>query len=149
MKLALNHLKSVTCVVAVTLAMLAGNVHAQKASAPAAFSFDVYGDSRSMMYLPYKPDQEAEARELMVDMFELVLPQKVAAEVVQKNVKLTYDPSNNELVQVVMPFMTASQVMTLKLDKGWVTEASVEDIKLPSRGEPHDVSSGRRRLGYP
>jgi hypothetical protein len=51
MKPALNHLKFVTCVVGVTLAMLAGNVHAQKTSAPAGFSFDVYGDSRSMMYL--------------------------------------------------------------------------------------------------
>ena len=41
--------------------------------ANSGFSFDVYGDSRSMMYLPYKQDQEAEARKLMVDMFELVL----------------------------------------------------------------------------
>jgi len=106
----------------------------QKVKAAAAaglgFSFDVYGDSRSMMYLPYKADQEAEARQLMVDLFSLVLPEKVAAEVVNKNVKLTYDPSSKELVQMVMPFMTASEVTTLKLDKGWVTEASVEDIKL-------------------
>ncbi|HTF32204.1 MAG TPA: metallophosphoesterase [Myxococcota bacterium] len=94
------------------------------------FSFDVYGDSRSMMYLPYKKDQKAEARELMVDMFELVLPEKVAAEVVKKNVKLIYDSSTNELVQIVMPFMTASEVTTLTVDKGWVTEASVEDVKL-------------------
>src|SRR5271167_582536 len=130
MQLALNRLKFVTCAVAATLAMLAGTVHAQKASAPAAFSFDVYGDSRSMMYLPYKQDQEAVARQLMVDMFELVLPVKVADAVVQKDVKLIYDPSNNELVQVIMPFMTASEVTTLTFDKGWVTEASVEDVKL-------------------
>ena len=47
---------------------------AQQASHPSdqGFSFAVYGDSRSMMYLPYKQDQEAEARKLMVDMFELV-----------------------------------------------------------------------------
>jgi len=95
-----------------------------------AFSFDVYGDSRSMMYLPYQQDQEADARQLMVDMFELALPAKVAPEVVQKDVKLIYDPSNKELVQMVMPFMTASEITTLKFDKGWVTEASVEDIKL-------------------
>ena len=31
---------------------------------------------------------------------------------------------------MVMPFMTASEVTTLKFDKGWVTEASVEDVKL-------------------
>jgi hypothetical protein len=34
------------------------------------------------------------------------------------------------LVQVIMPFMTASEVTTLTFDKGWVTEASVEDVKL-------------------
>src|SRR6476659_10112869 len=94
------------------------------------FSFAVYGDSRSMMYLPYRSDQEKQARELMIDMFELVLPSKVAAAVVQKHVKLTYDPVTKELVQIVMPFDTASEVTTLTLDKGWVTEASVEDIKL-------------------
>jgi Calcineurin-like phosphoesterase len=94
------------------------------------FSFAVYGDSRSMMYLPYKQDQEAEARQLMVDMFELVLPVKVAPKVVQKDVKLIYDPDTKELVQMVMPFDTASEVTTLKFDKGWVTEASVEDVKL-------------------
>jgi hypothetical protein len=46
--------------------------------------------------------------------------------VVQKHVKLTYDPATKELVQIVMPFDTASEVTTLTLDKGWVTEASVE-----------------------
>jgi calcineurin-like phosphoesterase family protein len=94
------------------------------------FSFAVYGDSRSMMYLPGKSDQKEEATKLMVDMFDLVLPEKVAAEVVKKDVKLIYDPATHELVQVVMPFMTRSEVMTLTVDKGWVTEASVEDVKL-------------------
>jgi hypothetical protein len=94
------------------------------------FSFAVYGDSRSMMYLPYKSDQREEAIKLMVDMFELVLPEKVSEEVVRRDVKLTYDPATNELMQIVMPFDTKSEVTTLKLDKGWVTEASVEDVKL-------------------
>src|SRR5262245_4057377 len=58
-----------------------------------AFSFAVYGDSRSMMYLPYKSDQREEAIKLMADMFELVLPEKVAEEIVRRDVKLTYDPS--------------------------------------------------------
>jgi len=69
-----------------------------------SFSFAVYGDSRSMMYLPYKADQEPQAR--------------------------PYDPATNEFVQMVMPFDTASEVTTLKVDKGWVTEATVEDKKL-------------------
>ena len=118
------------CVVGITSATLAGSVQAQKASAPAAFSFDVYGDSRSMMCLPHKADQEADARKLMVDMFELSLPATVADEVVQEDVKLTYDPTSKELVQMVMPYMTANEVATLKFDRGWVTEASVEDVKL-------------------
>ena len=62
------------------LALIPLTATAQQVSQPAdkGFSFAVYGDSRSMMYLPYKQDQEAEARKLMVDMFELVLPAKVA-----------------------------------------------------------------------
>ena len=31
---------------------------------------------------------------------------------------------------MVMPFDTRSEVTTPTLDKGWVTEASVEDVKL-------------------
>ena len=100
------------------------------APAAGAFSFAVYGDSRSMMYLPYRADQEAEARELMTDLFELVLPEKVAKELVKKDVKLVYDPKSKELVQMVMPFMSHSEVTYLTIDKGWVTEASVEDVKL-------------------
>jgi len=103
---------------------------AQQINGTPGFSFAVYGDSRSMMYLPYKKSEEAQACQLMVDMFELVLPAKVAPEVVAKDVKLIYDPKTQELVEMVMPFDTASEVTTLKFDKGWVTEASVEDVKL-------------------
>src|SRR6201989_2895647 len=94
------------------------------------FCFALYGASRSMMYLPYKSDQREEAIKLMVDIFALVLPEKVAEEVVRKDVKLTYDPATDELVQIVMPFDTKSEVTTLTVDKGWITEASVEDVKL-------------------
>src|SRR5262245_37370 len=94
------------------------------------FSFAVFGDSRSMMYLPPGQGQKAEAQKLMVDMFSLAMPEKVSEAVVQKHVKMTYDPATRELIQVVMPFMTKSEVTTLRVDKGWVTEASVEDVKL-------------------
>ncbi len=122
-------------VLTATLAALAlhlptANAQQVTRTADSGFSFAVYGDSRSMMYLPYKSDQREEATKLMVDMFELVLPEKVSEEVVKKDVKLTYDPATGELVQIVMPFMTKSEVTTLTLDKGWVTEASVEDVKL-------------------
>ena len=118
-------------------------------AAESGFSFAVYGDSRSMMYLPYKADQEGEARALMADMFELVLPEKVAEEVVKKDVKLIYDPATHELVEMVMPFMTRSEVTYLKIDKGWVTEAAVEDVKLLPGVQAHDVPPPRRRLGGP
>lgn len=94
------------------------------------FSFAVYGDSRSMMVLPEKADQEALARELMVDMFVLAVPEEAARDMVKKHVKLSYDPNTHELAQMVMPFMTGSEVTTLMFDKGWTTQASVEDVKL-------------------
>jgi len=137
---------------------------AQQAPRPtdSGFSFAVYGDSRSMMYLPGKSDQKEEATKLIVDMFDLVLPEKIAEEVVRKDVKLIYDPATGELVQIVMPFMTRSEVMTLTVDQGWVTEASVEDVKLlpgvrrtmfrlhggewVAREVVKDVQSGRARF---
>ena len=115
----------------VLLAPLPGSAtNAVMQQATSGFSFAVYGDSRSMMYLPYKSDQREEALKLMVDIFDLVLPEKIAEEVVRKNVKLIYDPVTSELVQIVMPFDTRSEVTTLTVDKGWITEASVEDVKL-------------------
>src|SRR5215472_17098478 len=91
--------------------------------ADSGFSFVVYGDSRSMMYLPYKAEQEPAARQLLAEMFELVLPKKEAEAVVEKHVKFIYDPANHELSQIVMPFDTMTEVTTLTMDKGWVTTA--------------------------
>lgn len=110
--------------------VLTASAQQTKAAAGSAFSFAVYGDSRTMMYLPPKEAQKEEAIKLMVEMFNLVMPEKYAEEVVRKDVKLTYDPATGDLVQIVMPFMTRSEVMTLTVDNGWVTEASVEDVKL-------------------
>jgi predicted phosphohydrolase len=108
----------------------AQNQPAPGAKQPKAFSFAVYGDSRTMMYLPYKEGHEDKIHKVLVDVFSLVLSEKVAEAVVKKHVKLTFDPITKELVHVQMPFMTASEVMFLTLDKGWITEAAVEDVKL-------------------
>jgi hypothetical protein len=97
--------------------------------APSAFSFAAYGDSRPMMYLPTK-DGKTDLTHLFVEMFGLVMPQRVAEELVKRDVKLIYDPNTNELIRIIMPFATSSEVMTLTVDNGWVTEASVEDVKL-------------------
>ena len=101
----------------------------QTTSAGKGFSFAAYGDSRPMMYLPSK-EGNPDLTQLFVEMFGLVMPEKVAEEVVKKDVKMIFDPATKELIQIVMPFMTKSEVMTLTVDKGWVTEASVEDVKL-------------------
>src|SRR6266446_3727258 len=92
-------------------------------------SFAACGDSRPMMYLPYKEGHPDLVR-MFVEMFGLVMPEKTAEEVVQKYVKMTFDHATKELIHVVMPFMTRSEVMTLSVDQGWVTGASVEDAKL-------------------
>jgi hypothetical protein len=96
----------------------------------AKFSFAVYGDSRTMMYLPYKKGQEAKIHKLLVDVFALAMPKKVSEEVVKKDVKLTFDPDTKELVHIEMPFESRTEVAFATLDKGWVTECAVEDVKL-------------------
>src|SRR5512132_2270463 len=114
--------------------MLIGSAAQAQQQAPlpteSSFSFAVYGDSRPMMYLPHKSDQVKEIDKLLVEMFDLVLPEKVSEEVVKKHVKLKFDPATQELVQVEMPFETRTEVAYLTVDNGWVTEASVEDVKL-------------------
>ena len=114
--------------------MLIGSAAQAQQQAPlpteSSFSFAVYGDLRPMMYLPHKSDQVKEIDKLLVEMFDLVLPEKVSEEVVKKHVKLKFDPATQELVQVEMPFETRTEVAYLTVDKGWVTEASVEDVKL-------------------
>jgi hypothetical protein len=146
--------------------LLAFQVHtatAQQAAAPAdsGFSFIAYGDSRPMMYLPYKEGQP-ELNKLFLDLFGLVLPEKVAEAVVKKDVRLSFDPLTKDLIQIDMPLYTASEHTTLKLDQGWITEASVEDVKLlpgvhrtifrleggawVAREIVHQVNSGRAKF---
>ena len=96
---------------------------------PDRLSFAVCGDTRPMMYLPYK-DGKPDLTKLFVEMFGLVMPDKVAEEVVKRDVKMIFDPGSNDLIQVIMPFMSNSEVMTLSVDQGWVTRAVVEDVKL-------------------
>jgi hypothetical protein len=110
-------------------AVLPTSAKAQTTAAGNGFSFAACGDSRPMMYLPYK-DGKPDLVRLFVEMFGLVMPERVAEEVVKRDVKMIFDPVSNDLVEVVMPFMSKSEVMTLSVDKGWVTRATVEDVKL-------------------
>src|SRR5580765_3291111 len=118
-----------------TLAVLAifqpWDALAQQASpaASSAFSFAAVGDTRPMMYLPLKEGQP-DLNKFFVEMFGLVMPEKIAEAVVKRDVKLIFDPVTKELIKVVMPFESKTEVMTLTVEPGWVTEASVEDTKL-------------------
>jgi hypothetical protein len=114
---------------AMAASLLPTSAQAQTAATNGGFSFAACGDSRPMMYLPYK-DGHPDLVRLFVEMFGLVMPEKVAEEVVRRDVKMIFDPDTKELAQVIMPFMTRSEVMTLSVDQGWVTRATVEDVKL-------------------
>jgi len=109
-------------------ALRPASARAQTAAA-GGLSFAVCGDTRPMMYLPYK-EGKPDLVKLFVEMFGLVMPEKMAEEVVKRDVKMIFDPGTNDLIQVIMPFMSKSEVMTLSVDQGWVTRATVEDIKL-------------------
>ena len=124
--------RSVVSVMAAVSALgraLPAAAQAQTTAASGGFSFAACGDSRPMMYLPYK-DGHPDLVRLFVEMFGLVMPERVAEEVVKRYVKMVFDPVTKDLVQVIMPFMTKSEVMTLSVDQGWVTQATVEDVKL-------------------
>jgi hypothetical protein len=99
-------------------------------AADSGFSFAAYGDARTMIYVPYKQEQVAEARHLLAGMFNLVMPQKAAEDLVAKAIQLKYDPDTHELMAIIEPYMSSSEVAHLRVDKGWVTEAAVEDTKL-------------------
>ena len=103
--------------------------HAQTATAGGGFSFAACGDSRPMMYLPIT-EGSADLSKLFVEMFGLVMPERIAEAVVKRDVKMIFDPATKELVEIIMPFMSKTEVMTLSVDKGWVTRATVEDVKL-------------------
>ena len=55
----------------------------QTTSAGKGFPFAVYGDSRPMMYLPSK-EGNPDLNQLFVEMFGLVMPEKIAEEVVKR-----------------------------------------------------------------
>jgi hypothetical protein len=83
-------LLSAGAVLPVLPSFLLGNTRraaAQQASS--GFSFAVYGDSRPMMYLPYK-DGRPDLVKLFVEMFGLVMPQRVAEAVMKRDVNSQY-----------------------------------------------------------
>ncbi len=123
-------MKRLSSAVMLTAVLLTQSAIAQnvKSAASSGFSFDVYGDSRSMLFLPYSQDQETEARRYLADIYDLMLSEKAAVEVVNKDAKFTYDPSSHELLQIDTPLH--DKRVTLTFDRGWITEASLENAQL-------------------
>ena len=82
------------------LPSLLGTASAETQTSPASgssgsgFSFAAYGDSRPMMYLPFKNDGQPDLTKLFVELFGLVMPEKVAEEVVKRDVKTIFDPAD-------------------------------------------------------
>ena len=114
------------------LSVAAAPIFATKAYAQDSdsFSFVAYGDSRSMMYLPYKQADTAKIQSLVSQLFALILGENIALDLVKKDVKLTFDPDTEELTGIEMPLYTKSEVARLSFRDGWPIEASVEDTKL-------------------
>jgi hypothetical protein len=129
------------------LALQPQTATAQQVSRPSdsGFSFAVYGDSRPMMYLPYKEGQP-DLNKLFVEMFGLVLPEKVAEEVVKRDVKTIFDPVTKELIKVIMPFESKTEVMTLT-GQGLGDRGFCRGCEIASRRAPHDVPTSGRRMG--
>src|SRR5262245_4894599 len=80
-------------------ALLPAAAQAQATTESSGLSFTVCGDSRPMMYLPSK-DGKPDLTKLFVEMFGLVMPEKMAEAVVKRDVKMIFDPDTNELIQV-------------------------------------------------
>jgi hypothetical protein len=82
-----------------------------------------------MMYLPYKEGQPG-LNKMFVEMFGLVMPDKVAEAVVKRDVKTTFDPVTKGAHQGRHAIREQDGSHDADARKGWVTEASVEDTKL-------------------
>ena len=87
----------------VMVARLPATAQQAPSAAGSAFSFAVYGDLRPMMYLPDKEGQP-DLTKLFVEMFGLVMPPKLAEEVVKRDVKMFFDPVTKALTKIIMPF---------------------------------------------
>ena len=119
---------------------------AQTTAASAGFSFAACGDTRPMMYLPFKEGNPDLVR-LFVEMFGLVMPEQVAEEVVKRDIKMIFDPATKDLIQVIMPFMSKTEVMTLSVDQGWGYPSHGRGREIASRRAPGNVPARGWRLG--
>ena len=116
------------------------------ASTRGGFSFVAVGDTRPMMYLPEnagKPDLV----KLFVEMFGLVMPEKVAEEVVEKYVKLIFDPDTKELNRNHHAVHDQDRSHDAEGGQGMGHRGFRRGHKTSAGRPPHNVPSAGRRLG--
>ena len=105
----------------VALQPRAATAQQTKPATGSAFSFAAYGDSRPMMYLPLKEGQP-DASKLFVEMFGLVVPDKVAADEIGKK-----EPTMN----TVLDSVTALDIL-LEPDATMLKHAEAANARLLS-----------------
>ena len=76
---------------------------------------------------------------LFVEMFGLVMPEKVAEEVVKKDVKMIFDPVTKELIQIIMPFMSQDRSHDVDGGQGLGHRGLRRGREAASRRAPDDV----------
>jgi hypothetical protein len=137
------------CALLSTLALLpafqpqAAMAQQMPSAAGSAFSFAVYGDSRPMMYLPVK-DGQRDLTKLFVEMFGLVMPRRIAEAVVKRDVKMIYDPVSKDLVKIIMPFESKTEVHDDDGGPGMGHGGLRRGREAASRRSPDDIpASGR------
>ena len=99
-----------------------------------------------MMYLPYK-DGQPELNKLFVEMFGLVMPERVAEAVVKRDVKMIFDPVTKELIKVVMPFESKIGSHDVDARQGLGHRGLRRGRETASRRAPDDVPASGRRMG--
>ncbi|MFA6075587.1 MAG: metallophosphoesterase [Negativicutes bacterium] len=105
-----------------------GNAAKSNGSEP-GFSFVVYGDSRTEMYLPYKEDEQNKIYDRSFDLFQLFMADNVAKEMIKDYVKLKFDPVTKDLSE--MRITTPKGTGVFKVNNGWVVETYLESPKNP------------------
>lgn len=97
------------------------------------FSFVAFGDSRTLAKMPNKKEQMEDIYKSVLSMYEFVYEAKLPLDFVKQNALFSFDPVTQELLQIDMPFAIKQEILYLKLNKGWITEASVENLNILPR----------------
>lgn len=94
------------------------------------FSFVVFGDSRTVGKLPPSKDQIEGIQKGLINLYDILVGEKVDLKYIKEKVELTFDPITNALTNARLPLAYKPEIAYLTIDDGWITEASVENPRL-------------------